>query len=145
MSMSIVWSGSLISGNPVIDFQHKLALEMIKKLRVDYETGGNKYTLDEAITFFSCYMVEHFGDEEDIISRHKLPGLKQHSLEHKEIAKAFEAFKNKAARNGFSRYMIAELLGELCQFLITHLKTSDSAVIIKLKKIYIPEKTDCHY
>lgn len=136
--MSICWSGALLSGNPIIDFQHKLALEMIRKLMVDFKNGGQKYTLDEAIVFFDCYVLEHFSDEEEIISRHKLPGLEKHVREHKMMVKRLALFKEKVAKQRYSRSLIAELLAETSGFLISHFKKSDRSMIISLKKIYSP-------
>ncbi len=136
--MGIVWSGELISGNPIIDFQHKLALEMVKKLLDDYKSGGSKFTLEEAVTFFECYTIEHFGDEEDIISRNKLPGLDEHVRQHKEMARNLMIFKDKVSRSGFSRTATAELLTGLSEYLATHFKKADRKAILSLKKIYSP-------
>lgn len=138
--MSSGWSGTLMSGNPIIDFQHKLALEMFKKLMMDFQSGGNKYTLDEAVVFFDCYSIEHFGDEEDIMSRHKLPGLDKHVEEHCQMRKSVLTLKEKIAKNGYSRSLTAELLALVSEYLCEHFKKSDKSIIISLKKIYLPFK-----
>ncbi len=138
--MSTGWSGALMSGNPIIDFQHRMALEMFKKLMVDFQSGGNKFTLEEAITFFDCYSIEHFGDEEDIISRHKLPDIDKHAEEHRRTRKNVITFKETVASKGYSRSLTAELLALISGYLSEHFQKSDKSIIINLKKIYTPYK-----
>lgn len=127
-------SGHLFSGNPIIDFQHRLALQMLKKLTVAMKSGRLEDTLPEALIFFECYCIEHFGDEEKILRRHKYPCLEVHIKEHEYMTGEVRKFKIRLADEGYSSSLAIESLAFLSAWLKQHFEKADRRIIEYLRK-----------
>jgi hemerythrin len=134
--MATKWSGDLLSGNPIIDFQHRLALETIKKLMMRLRSGDGLETFKEALIFFECYCIEHFGDEEKILEEHKYPDLENHRAEHKIMTNEIEKMKIRYENEGYSQKLGLESMAIISSWLKKHFDKSDREMIIFLKQKY---------
>jgi len=136
--MAEKWAGEMMSGNPIIDFQHKLALRMIKKLMQSLNRAGQADTFRESLVFFECYIIEHFGDEEQILREYKYPQYDEHKKQHDLIREDLLKIKGRLASDGFSADLVNESVSILGNWLNNHFNQHDRDMINYLKKFYPP-------
>ena len=101
--MAAKWPGDLMSGNPIIDFQHRLVLQALKKLTTQLRCGNGSDAFKEALIFFECYCIEHFGDEEMILAEYHYPDLANHKVEHEHLTAEINRIKLRYDMDGYSQ------------------------------------------
>ena len=106
----------------------------------DFEKGSDENILGEAICFFDCYILEHFGDEELLQQKHDYPKYEAHKAEHEAMIRDFERYKKRYETEGYSRALAAETLAILSIWLKKHFQQSDRDFILFLRKFFSVEK-----
>jgi hemerythrin len=145
--MATKWPGELMSGNPIIDFQHRLVLQAIKKLMTQLRAGdgctdapgGDAFK--EALIFFDCYCIEHFGDEEQILEEYQYPDLQNHKAEHEILINEINKIKIRYNKEGYSQELGYEYMATVSGWLKKHFDKADREIIQFLKKV-TPPKTE---
>ena len=127
--MAAKWSGDLISGNPIIDFQHRLVLQALKKLTIQLRAGDGSDAFKEALIFFECYCIEHFGDEEMILAEHRYPDLANHKTEHEHLTAEIGKIKLRYNQDGYSRELGFEYMALISTWLKKHFDKADREII----------------
>ena len=92
------WNKKLLIGNEMIDQQHRSIFDLAQALadevgRCDIEDWGKTCARDfdredalvDAVYALSDYVIEHFEDEESLMSEEEYPGLAAHRIMHNEI------------------------------------------------------------
>jgi len=126
----------LMSGNPVIDFQHRLLFLMVKKLKSALKSGRGDEVLMEAVQFLDSYIIEHFNDEEEIQKECAYPNFEHHKAHHEQVRKAFLEFKNKIEKRGPNHLLLIEALTEISHWLKEHVKIYDKEFIKYYREYY---------
>ena len=85
--MRAEFSENLITGNELIDSQHKDLIGRINKLLDSCEDSDARLTAVKTLDYLSDYTVFHFGAEEDLQKEIGYPGYEKHKAQHEEFKK----------------------------------------------------------
>lgn len=81
------FTNDLITGNDMIDSQHKELVEKINDLMVSCENGCDKDEAVKLLQFLSNYTDYHFAAEEALQKELNYPGYEEHAKQHAELTK----------------------------------------------------------
>ncbi len=80
------WDPSLETGNAEIDEQHRTMFELANKLHVAVTgTAASPEAVEDAIYRLTDYVLEHFTDEEALMTRLRYPAVGSHEGLHKSL------------------------------------------------------------
>ena len=140
--MEIKWTSDLTSGDPHIDNQHK---ELIKRINAIHLALDNQLTDDEIyriIDFLNGYIMFHFDDEEKLMKKHAYPGAIYHKREHNKLTKDVKNYRKQLDEKGLSRAYLAQMQAFLINWLINHIKKTDTLLASFLESVKYRKKFD---
>src|SRR5699024_12700747 len=76
---------SLVTGNEMIDGQHKELIDKINKLLDSCETSKDKIVAVKTLDYLADYTEFHFGEEEKLQESIGYPGIEQHKKENDKL------------------------------------------------------------
>ncbi|MCI5595393.1 MAG: hemerythrin family protein [Lachnospiraceae bacterium] len=79
---------SLVTGNELIDGQHKELIDRINKLINCCEQGGGKIEAIKLLGYLEEYTEFHFKAEEELQEKISYPGLAEHRQKHEDFKKS---------------------------------------------------------
>ena len=127
--MGITWREELAVGDERIDNQHKELLERFDKLLGACRGGEGKQELSRLLGFLDEYVVQHFGDEEELQKAHRYPEFESHRMQHVSFVKRIADLKQEIAAEG--EIQIDHVLATnkiLLDWLVQHISSSDKAL-----------------
>ncbi len=131
--MRYEFTDDLITGNEIIDNDHRTLLKATDNLMLNIARGNGKDTVDQAITFLLEYAKEHFLREEELQSINNYPAEREHKKWHFSYILALKDLQTKLLCEGTSEEVVVELtkaIGEL----VSHIKTYDKKLSEFLQK-----------
>lgn len=131
--MSLQWSEELSVGVEAIDAQHKELINRINGLLQAMSQGKGREEIGGLLEFLGRYVVEHFGVEEDYMSRFSYPGLVAHRAQHAAFVNDFEALRREFITHGASAHMTLQVQRRICDWLKTHIAGTDKLLGTFLK------------
>jgi hemerythrin-like metal-binding protein len=128
-SSQTTWTDALLTGESVIDDQHRSLFDLLDQLRV---AAAEQRTMlaAYAITRLKHYVREHFDTEEAVMRKCHYPKLAEHLAEHEKFRTKLAEFQNKAVVLDIS----AEMVDFLIDWLVNHVTKSDMRFVPYLKK-----------
>ena len=130
----IAWSEKLVTGNAIIDAQHKTIFNTTSDLIEAHINGESKEMIGRMLDFLANYTVDHFGYEEKLMREYSYPKYRYHKKFHDDFKLTVEELINNYQINGASDELSKTLSGVVIRWLINHISREDS----KIAK-YIPE------
>ena len=119
-------------GEQTIDAEHDLQMQLLDSLTLSLERAGDfsstRYVLEQFIEFSDM----HFLSEQLVMRLHGYPAYETHLEEHTRLMKKVREIKEKVFRG--EKVPSAHLIGELRDWLITHIATEDVAFGEYLRK-----------
>ena len=119
-------------GEKVIDAEHDLQMQLLDSLSQCIARGGDlsptKYILEQFIEFSDM----HFLSEQLVMRLHSYPGYEPHLEEHTRLMKKVREVRANLMKGENQPSLV--LVGELKDWLITHIATEDVAFGEFLKK-----------
>ena len=76
---------SLVTGNEMIDTQHKELIDKINKLLDSCETSKEKVVAVKTLDYLADYTEFHFGEEEKLQESINYPAIAEHKKEHDKL------------------------------------------------------------
>lgn len=129
------FDASLVTGNEVIDGQHKELIDKINKLVEVCESGSGKLEAIKMLDYLSDYTEFHFGAEEKLQEEASYPGLEEHKKQHAAFIKAVgELHEMLEEEEGPSDAFVAAVNKNVIDWLYKHIKGFDCAVAAYIKK-----------
>jgi hemerythrin len=120
---------TLITGNEMIDNQHKELIEKINGLLKACEEGNAKIKAIQMLDYLSEYTDFHFGAEEKLQEEIGYPGLALHQEKHKEFVQTIaELHEMLAEVEGPTDEFVAQVERNVIDWLYNHIKTFDRSV-----------------
>lgn len=119
-SLQTTWTDALLTGDAVIDDQHRSLFELLDQLRLAADEQRTMLAA-YAITRLKHYVREHFQTEEDVMRRCHYPQLDEHIGEHEKFRNKLVEFQGKAVLLDIS----AEMVDFLIDWLVNHVTKSD--------------------
>ena len=91
--MSITFDRSLVTGNELIDTQHRELISRVNKLAEECVPGTEKRTAVGTLDFLLDYTDYHFSEEEALQKKSGYPKLSAHHREHEKFKRAVEELR----------------------------------------------------
>lgn len=81
----LIWEESFQTGNNDIDTQHKIFINIIKKVITAKEKGKDKKLLETLLAELIKFTEFHFISEENIMRENTYPQFNEHRKEHEKV------------------------------------------------------------
>ena len=119
----IEWDNTMSVGIWKMDQQHKRWVEIINTLSECIAQNRSCECIKEALSHTYDYTQTHFSDEENLLLKNHYPDLHAHREEHTNFIMKLDNLKQPLQSHEFG--MALDLMGELCNWLIHHIKGCD--------------------
>lgn len=127
--MKIEFDESLVTGNEMIDTQHRELIDRIAKLIVCCEQDGGKLEAIKILDFLDEYVEYHFRSEEKLQEEAEYPGIAEHKEKHEEFQKAVgELYEMLEEVEGPTDEFVAAVKKNVLDWLLGHIKGFDCSV-----------------
>jgi len=119
----IEWKAEYSVGDPALDRQHQVLIQLINKLTQEVATGGMiTYVFDE----LDHYVKEHFRYEEKLLRQADYQDYQAHKAQHRVFEQWLRAVRQSFCVGGLSGLLLAESVDAyLRSWLIHHILKSD--------------------
>ena len=116
---------SLVTGNEMIDSQHKELIDKINKLLDSCETSNEKPVAIKTLD----YTEFHFGEEEKLQESISYPGIEEHKKEHDKLRAVVKDLYNMLEEEeGPSDAFVEQVNKNVIEWLYRHIKGFDRSV-----------------
>ena len=120
---------SLVTGNKLIDGQHKELIDRINNLLVETENGSSKVDSVKMLDLLAEYTEYHFGEEEKLQEEIGYPGIKEHKAKHEELRRTVkELYEMLEDQEGPTDAFVEQVNRQVVQWLYQHIKGFDRSV-----------------
>lgn len=120
---------SLITGNEMIDEQHKELIGKINALLMSCEDNANKVGAVKMLDYLAEYTDFHFSAEEKLQEEIEYPGIKEHKEKHAELKKIVkELHEMLEDEEGPTEAFVESVNKNVTEWLYYHIKTFDRSV-----------------
>ena len=110
--MRAEFDDSLVTGNEMIDGQHKELIDKINKLLDSCETSKDKLVAVKTLDYLADYTEFHFGEEEKLQESINYPGIEKHKEEHDKLRKVVkELYEMLEEEEGPSNAFVEQVTG----------------------------------
>ena len=133
--MKVEFDESLVTGNTMIDNQHKELIAKIDALLTCCEQGGGKVQAIKMLDYLENYTEFHFTEEEKLQKEVSYPALEGHRQKHEEFKKAVEVLYDMLVEEeGPSEAFVAAVKKNVVDWLFDHIKNMDRALAEYIKQ-----------
>ena len=123
------FTDDLITGNEMIDSQHRELISRVNKLAEECVPGTEKRTAVGTLDFLLDYTDYHFTEEETLQKKSGYPKLSAHHLEHEKFKKAVEDLRAMLEEEeGPSEAFVDAVRKNVEEWLWNHIMTWDKEV-----------------
>lgn len=127
--MRAVFDDSLVTGNEMIDSQHKELLDKINKLLDSCENGNDKLVAIKTLDYLADYTDFHFSEEEKLQESISYPGIVEHKSEHEKLRSVVkELYEMLEEEEGPSEAFVEQVNKNVIEWLYRHIKGFDRSV-----------------
>lgn len=120
---------SLVTGNEMIDTQHKELIDKINKLLDSCETAKEKLAAIKMLDYLADYTEFHFGEEEKLQADIQYPGMEEHKKEHEKLrAVVQDLYSMLEEEEGPSDAFVEQVNKNVIEWLYRHIKGFDRSV-----------------
>ena len=120
---------TLVTGNEMIDGQHKELIERINQLLESCEDGQGKVKAIKMLDYLLDYTEFHFSAEEKLQEEIQYPGIEEHKAKHAEFKNAVKELQEMLEEEeGPSSAFVEAVHKNVVEWLYNHIKTFDRSV-----------------
>ena len=120
---------TLVTGNELIDSQHKELIERINLLLKSCEDAQGKVKAVKMLDYLLDYTEFHFSAEEKLQEEISYPGLKEHREKQEEFKSAVKELQEMLEEEeGPTETFVAQVQKNVVDWLFTHIKGFDRSV-----------------
>lgn len=120
---------TLITGNEMIDSQHKELIGKINSLLDSCEDGNDKLAAVKTLDYLAEYTDFHFSAEEKLQEEMEYPGIKEHKVEHDKLRKVVdELHEMLVEEEGPTPAFVEQVNQNVIDWLYRHIKGFDRSV-----------------
>ena len=133
--MKVEFDNSLVTGNEMIDEQHKELIGKIDKLVNCCEQGGGKLEAIKTLDYLSEYTDFHFGEEEKLQEQVAYPAMDEHKKQHAAFKKAVEELHEMLVEEeGPTDAFVVAVHKNVVDWLFNHIRNLDRALAAYVQK-----------
>ncbi len=127
--MRAEFSDNLITGNELIDSQHKELIDRINKLLDSCELENGQITAVKTLDYLADYTDFHFGAEEALQKEIEYPDYDKHKAQHEAFKKTIEELNEMLQEEeGPSAAFVAKVEENVIKWFYTHISGFDRSV-----------------
>ena len=127
--MKVEFDNSLVTGNEMIDGQHKELIAKIDKLVTCCQEGGEKMQAIKMLDYLAEYTDFHFSAEEKLQEEVSYPAIEGHKAKHEEFKKAVDELHEMfVEEEGPTNAFVAAVEKNVVNWLFDHIKNMDQAL-----------------
>ena len=120
---------TLVTGNEMIDSQHKELIGKINSLLDSCENGNDKLAAIKTLDYLSDYTDFHFGAEEKLQEEIEYPGIEEHKKEHENLRTVVaELHEMLVEEEGPTPAFVEQVNKNVIEWLYRHIKGFDRSV-----------------
>lgn len=120
---------SLVTGNDMIDTQHKELIDKINDLLKSCELNSGKVAAVQTLGYLADYTDYHFGAEEKLQEEIQYPGIEEHKKKHAELRQTVEELHDMLEdEEGPSEAFVEQVQKKVIEWLYDHIKGFDRSV-----------------
>lgn len=131
--MAYTFTPDLLTGNSLIDSEHRQLIEAINNLLTACSSGKGRQELTNTMKFLQDYTVKHFNDEEKLQIQYQYPDYANHKRYHEEFKKVVAGICTRLNSEGPTVAMVGEVNSAIAGWLINHIKREDVKVANHIK------------
>lgn len=133
--MKVEFDSSLVTGNAMIDEQHKELIGKIDRLLSCCEQNGGKVEAIKMLDYLAEYTDFHFGEEEKLQEEVSYPAIEEHKKQHADFKKAVEELHEMLIEEeGPTEAFVAAVNKNVVDWLFDHIKKMDQALAAFVQK-----------
>ena len=125
--MRAEFDDNLITGNEMIDSQHRELIDRINSLLIACEKEDAAEEAAEMLKYLSDYVNFHFEAEEKFQEEIGYPGIKEHKAKHAEFKQTVGALEMMLGHTNSPRFT-SLVQNQMIDWLYTHIKGFDRSV-----------------
>lgn len=127
--MRAEFSDNLITGNELIDTQHKELIDRINKLLDSCELNSGKVAAVNTLDYLSDYTNTHFADEENLQKEIGYPDHDKHRAQHEAFKKTIEELHEMLVEEeGPTAAFVEKVEENVIKWFYTHIQGFDRSV-----------------
>ncbi|MDR2543310.1 MAG: bacteriohemerythrin [Treponema sp.] len=125
----IAWDESFALGDELVDSQHHQLFGLVSSLVTACEDGTDNIKLNEILDFLVNYTVQHFNDEEALMTAINYSGFKAHKKKHEDFKVTVGELVEKFAESGSSAELRSDIIRIVVKWLIEHIIHDDKKIV----------------
>lgn len=127
--MKAEFTNNLVTGNKLIDEQHKELIAKINELLVAVETSQGQAAAMRTLNFLTDYVMYHFDAEEKLQKEVGYPGLEEHQKQHAILKQTVSDLSDMLIEEeGASPAFVEQLNTKVIDWLYRHIEGFDRSV-----------------
>lgn len=120
---------TLVTGNEMIDSQHKELIDKINELLKSCELTSGKVAATQTLGYLADYTEYHFTAEENLQKEIGYPGYEEHKAKHDELRRVVEELHEMLEEEeGPTEAFVASVQKNVVDWLYVHIKGFDRSV-----------------
>lgn len=120
---------TLVTGNEMIDSQHKQLIEKINDLLRSCEENADRKAAVKMLNYLADYTDFHFGEEERLQEEIGYPGIKEHKAKHEELRNTVKELHEMLEEQEGPTDAFVEMVNKnVTEWLYYHIKGFDRSV-----------------
>ena len=123
----------LVTGNALIDSEHRQLFDAINALLDACAQGKGRDKINETVRFLNSYVSKHFGDEEQLQVSAKYPGYNAHHTFHEGYKRNLTQVTTALEKEGPTIQTLGAL-NQAAAVLVSHIRTEDRKLARFLKE-----------
>ncbi|MCB7522127.1 hemerythrin family protein [[Clostridium] hylemonae] len=123
------FSENLVTGNEMIDTQHKELIERMNGLLESCESGNEKLTAIKTLDYLSDYTDYHFKAEEQLQQDIEYPGYEKHKAQHEIFKQTINELQEMLQEEeGPSKAFVEKVEENIVKWFYVHIEGFDRSV-----------------
>ena len=123
----------MITGNSLIDFEHRQLFQAVNDLMDACSQGKGRDQIEKVAKFLSDYVVKHFQDEERLQVQYKYPGYPAHKTFHDGYRRQLSEKAQRLLQEGATIRSLGEI-NQVVGVLVSHIRTEDKRLARYIKE-----------
>ena len=125
LEYGLAWDDDLLTGNTLVDMQHKKIFERISELVKACIEGSAIAVLEDTLNFLVAYTIRHFTDEEALQLEFGYPEYERHKNKHGDFKVTVDGLVKKFKENGSSAELSGDVNRIFVKLLVNHIQNED--------------------
>ncbi|MDR0785932.1 MAG: hemerythrin family protein [Treponema sp.] len=129
------WDDSLLTGNALIDSEHK---ELVRAINDFFDACDKKINRDDfqkVLSFLNSYTIKHFSDEEQLQMKYDYPYYKDHKKFHDSYKEVVRNLMHEFIMRGITDELITRAGHDVGEVIVAHIRTEDRRLAAHIKAV----------